>query len=402
MASTINGTSTGSGGLISSGDDSGILNIQTNETTAMSIDASQSVDFTNNIDAPNTFGFKNRVINGNATIDQRNAGASITPASGTDNFPVDRFSIYPTQASKLTAQQNQNSVTPPAGFKNYIGITSSSAYSVVASDLFGLFQNIEGFNTADLGWGAAGASTVTLSFWVRSSLTGTFGGAVLNSAQDRSYPFSFTINSANTWEYETITIPGDTTGTWLTTTGRGISICWSLGMGSSRVGAVNTWAATGNFAPTGATNLVGTNGATLYITGVQLEKGTQATSFDFRDYGRELALCQRYFQKTYPQASVPGNTSGSQSGAMFSTVPASTNYPNIGLWSFPVTMRTAPTVVAYNPTTGSTTSFIGDGVSYTPSGTSAVGERGVAFFGSNVVVGTNVFVSVHATASAEL
>jgi hypothetical protein len=362
MANVINGTSTGSGGLISSGDDSGILNIQTNETTAMSIDASQSVDFTNNIDAPNTFGFKNRVINGNATIDQRNAGASITPASGTDNFPVDRFSIYPTQASKLTAQQNQNSVTPPAGFKNYIGITSSSAYSVVASDLFGLFQNIEGFNTADLGWGAAGASTVTLSFWVRSSLTGTFGGAVLNSAQDRSYPFSFTINSANTWEYETITIPGDTTGTWLTTTGRGISICWSLGMGSSRVGAANAWAATGNFAPTGATNLVGTNGATFYITGVQLEKGTQATSFDFRSIGQELALCQRY-------AYVQTGTTGDRVGFGYCGTTALYNL----VVPLPVTMRSAPTLTSCSAITvndnqnayNSTSIAIGDSVTPT-------------------------------------
>ena len=242
------------------------------------------------------YGFKNRIINGAMMIDQRNAGASVTPASGADTFPVDRFSIYSTQASKTTAQQNQGSVTPPAGFKNYLGVTSSSAYSVLSADLFGIFQNIEGFNTADLGWGAAGASSVTLSFWVRSSLTGTFGGAVSNSAQNRSYPFTYTISAANTWEQKVITIPGDTTGTWLTTNGRGMTVCWSLGMGSTFTGTANAWAAANYFNATGATSVVGTSGATLYITGVQLEKGSTATAFDYRPYGMELSLCQRYFE----------------------------------------------------------------------------------------------------------
>lgn len=241
------------------------------------------------------FGFKNRIINGGMVIDQRNVGASVTPAAGADTFIVDRFSVYSTQSSKTTAQQNQGSVTPPTGFTNYIGITSSSAYSVTSSDLFGLFQNVEGYNVADFGWGTLNAQTVTLSFWVRSSLTGTFGGAISNSAQDRSYPFSYTINSANTWEYKTITVPGDTTGTWLKTNGRGMTICWSLGMGSTRSGTAGAWAGTTYFSTTGAVSLVGTNAATFYITGVQLEFGRQASSFDWRPHGTELALCQRYF-----------------------------------------------------------------------------------------------------------
>jgi hypothetical protein len=276
--------------------------------------------------------FKNRIINGAIVIDQRNNGASVTPASGADTFPVDRFSIYSTQASKTTAQQNQGSVTPPSGFRNYLGITSSSAYAVVASDLFGLFHNIEGFNVADLNWGTANAQTVTLSFWVRSSLTGTFGGAILNSAQDRSYPFTYTINSANTWEYETITIPGDTTGTWLTTNGRGMTLCWNLGMGSSRVGTANAWAAAGNFAPTGATSVVGTSGATFQITGVQLEKGSTATAFDYRQYGTELALCQRYYEW------------GAASGSGYAQVTAIFDAGSTSHICFKVSKRASPTM----------------------------------------------------------
>lgn len=237
--------------------------------------------------------FKNRIINGNMAIDQRNAGASVTPTATT--YTLDRWSLEISQASKLTMQQNAGSVTPPTGFKYYLGITTVSAYSVTASDQFQLRQFIEGFNVADLGWGTANASTVTLSFWVRSSLTGTFGGAFRNEANNRSYPFSYTISAANTWEQKTITVAGDTTGTWLTNNDRGIAVLFGLGVGSDKSGTSGSWAAANYTSATGATSVVGTNGATFYITGVQLEKGTVATSFDYRPYGTELALCQRYF-----------------------------------------------------------------------------------------------------------
>jgi hypothetical protein len=239
-------------------------------------------------------GFKNRLINGDMTIDQRNNGASVT---ANDNiYPVDRFRIVATQTSKGTAQRNAGSVTPPAGFTNYLGFTSTSAYSVTASDQFAITQTIEGVNVADLGWGTANAQTVTLSFWVRSSLTGAFGGALRNTAATRSYPFSYTINSANTWEQKSVTIAGDTTGTWATDTSIGIWVMWGLGVGSTASGTAGAWASSNFVAPTGATSVVGTNGATFYITGVQLEKGSNATSFDYLPFGTELQLCQRYYQ----------------------------------------------------------------------------------------------------------
>ena len=242
------------------------------------------------------FGFKNRILNGSMMIDQRNAGASVTLTTLYNTYTLDRWVGTITQASKYSVQQNAGSVTPPAGFINYLGVTSLSSYSVISSDVFSMTQMIEGLNTTDLGWGAAGASTVTLSFWVRSSLTGTFGGSISNSAQDRSYPFSYTISSANTWEQKTITISGDTSGTWLKTSGIGIRVQFSLGVGSSSLGTVNTWNAGNYYAASGATSVVGTNGATFYLTGVQLEKGSTATSFDYRPYGTELQLCQRYYQ----------------------------------------------------------------------------------------------------------
>jgi hypothetical protein len=235
---------------------------------------------------------KNRIINGDCRIDQRNAGASVTPVNA--GYTLDRWFFSLSQASKLTCQQNAGSVTPPVGFTNYLGATSLSAYTVGAAEQFFMYQPIEGYNVADLGWGTANAKTITLSFWVRSSLTGTFGGSILNSAQNRSYPFSYTISAANTWEQKSVTIAGDTSGTWLTTNGIGMYISIGLGVGATNSGTAGAWAGTTYYSATGATSVVGTNGATLYFTGVQLEVGSTATSFDYRPYGTELALCQRY------------------------------------------------------------------------------------------------------------
>jgi len=277
------------------------------------------------------FGFKNRIINGAMVIDQRNAGASITPTIG--QFSVDRFSAQLSQSSKYTVQQNAGSVTLPTGFSNYLGVTSSSAYSLVSSDFFFITQSIEGFNSADLAFGTASASTVTLSFWVRSSLTGTFGGSLRNSATNRSYPFSYTISVANTWEQKTITIAGDTSGTWIgATNGVGIYVAFSLGTGSTYSGTAGAWSASNLVSATGATSVVGTNGATFYITGVQLEKGTQATAFDYRDYGNELRLCQRYFI-TDLFVWVGGGAT-----------PAATNRNYVAITTFPVTMRSTPVI----------------------------------------------------------
>ena len=241
-------------------------------------------------------GFKNRIINGNMAIDQRNAGASVTPASTSNTFIVDRWSIYPSQASKLTAQQNAGSVTPPTGYNNYLGVTSSSAYAPLTSDIFILRQNIEGFNTNDLGWGTANAQSVTLSFKVYSNLTGTFGGAIGSANNSASYPFTYSIPVANTWTTISISIIGATIGSWATTNLSSLEVRLGLGCGTAVSGTAGSWSTTAYFSATGAVSVVGTSGATFYITGVQLEKGSTATSFDYRPYGTELALCQRYFE----------------------------------------------------------------------------------------------------------
>ena len=238
-------------------------------------------------------GFKNRIINGSMVIDQRNAGASVTPANGA--YTLDRYVVGAQQASKFSVQQNAGAVTLPVGFSKYLGVTSLSSYSVLAADFFEVGQIIEGQNIYDLAWGTANAKTVTLSFQVYSSLTGSFGGNILNSGENRCYPFIYSIPVANTWTSISITIAGDTSGTWLTTNGQGMKVFFSLGAGSSYAGPANAWSGNGYHGTVGTVSVVGTNGATFYITGVQLEKGSTATSFDYRPYGTELALCQRYF-----------------------------------------------------------------------------------------------------------
>jgi len=247
-----------------------------------------------NISATNSLGFRNRIINGDMRIDQRNAGASVTP---NQSYTLDRWLYENTQTGKVTIQQNAGSVTPPAGFTNYLGVTSTSAYSVLTGDTFLITHRIEGYNVADLAWGTANAQTITFSFWVRSSLTGTFGGSLRNVNASRSYPFSYTIASANTWEYKTVTVAGDTSGTWNTVNGRGLGITFGLGSGATFSGTAGAWASANLVQPTSTVSVVGTNGATFYITGVQLEAGSVATPFERRPYGTELALCQRYFQK---------------------------------------------------------------------------------------------------------
>ena len=197
-----------------------------------------------------------------------------------------------------------------------------------------------------MGFGASGASTFTVSFWVRSSLMGTFSGALKNTTilATRSYPFTYTISSANTWEQKTVTVAGDTSGTWNTTNGRGIVVIFSLGTGSTFSGTAGSWSGNNFQSATGATSVVGTNGATFYITGVQLEVGSTATSFDYRPYGTELALCQRYYYKT--DGSSFAGSRITQAGYAISTTVARVS--NV----FPVPMRTTPSSLEQSGTAG--------------------------------------------------
>ena len=418
MPSIISATTTT--GLVTTADNSGSLQLATNSgTTAVTIDTSQNVTFAkpitvggNTLGAGDASSFKNRIINGAMTIDQRNAGASVTQTTS-DLYPVDRFRIIGTVTSKFTAQQNAGSVTPPVGFTNYLGITSSSAYSVLTGDYFTTSQAIEGFNTADLQWGTANAKTVTLSFWVRSSLTGTFGGSLRNSAANRSYPFTYTISSANTWEYETITIAGDTSGTWVgATNGLGLNLTFGLGVGATFSGTAGAWAGSNFLSATGATSVVGTNGATFYITGVQLEVGSTATSFDYRPYGTEFQLCQRYFETNFNYGTAPaaGVSFANSSGHVFSAYTTSAARSEGILFAVP--KRGTPNITFYRTSlTGSNNNSWDAYISgsWTNTSTATAQSTGASFTSfqadavfSGMSTGSSYIGAGNWTASAEL
>jgi len=288
-----------SGGLKLNSDTSGTLEIQSAGTTKLTVSSAGvampgPLTGLTSINSGQIGGSRNKVMNGAMVIDQRNAGASVTPTNGL--YTLDRWQGLLAQASKYTVIQ---SATAPTGFIESLLVTSSSAYSLADGDYFDITQYVEGQNMADLAWGTASAATVTLSFYVRSSLTGTFGGSLQNNGQARSYPFSYAISSADTWEKKSITIAGDTSGTWLTTNGRGIQLNFSLGTGATFSGSAGSWAGANYLGTTSTVSVVSTNAATWYVTGVQLEKGSTATDFESRSFGEELALCQRYFETAY-------------------------------------------------------------------------------------------------------
>ena len=348
---------------------------------------SDKITTSDGVSSAGLYGLKNRLINGSMSISQGAAGATITPAvtsAYATNYPVDRFQVIVGAASKLTTAQSSVAAT---GFNFSTLITSSSAYTVGSGEVFVIRQNIEGFNTADLAWGTASAAAVTLSFWVRSSLTGTFGGSLQNSASNRSYPFTYTISAGNTWELKSVTIAGDTTGTWIgATNGIGLRVNFGLGVGSTYSGTAGAWAGSDYNSATGATSVVGTSGATFYITGVQLEKGSTATSFDYRPYGTELQLCQRYYYKI----------SNHPIGGAYS---ANYSWSN-GVVSFPATMRSTPTLdsgAAFTVGAGSAGTVA---LTNTPTGVNSPSAVGLYNSAGNWTA--TVFITVAAGFSAEL
>jgi hypothetical protein len=342
----------------------------TTQTTAFQNSATVSIN------AQNTFGFKNRIINGGMVIDQRNGGSTVS-AVANNVYLLDRmkFTGSASVSGKFNFAQNLNSVTPPTGFSYYSGFQTATSYTVSGSDAAVYEQLIEGYNIADMAFGTASAKAFTISFWVYSSLTGTFGGCLKNSGYAYSYPFTYSIPTANTWTYITINVTAPTGSSWNSTNAVGLRVMFGLGVGATSSGTANgTWQSADYYSATGAVSVLGTASATWYVTGVQLEVGTQATSFDFRDYGRELILCQRYYWKSI--ATNGGQTRISM-GLAFST--GSTSQHAV---MYPVEMRATPTINSlsgnylYNPVIGGATitSLSLDGASSSGTGLATAGS----------------------------
>tara|TARA_B100000945_G_scaffold149814_1_gene120159 strand:- start:203 stop:1576 length:1374 start_codon:yes stop_codon:yes gene_type:complete len=288
---------------------------------------------------------RNKVHNGAMQISQRYGTTAYTSPNSSKNYTIDRWAYWSNQASKASVQQVTDA---PVGFYNSAKCTVVSAHTAASGEWFGYTTGIEGQDIYDLAQGTANAKSFTLSFYVKSSVTGTWAAAVRTKASspDRSYPFNYTINSANTWERKTITIPGAPNGTWGTGNNEGMCIWFDLGTGSGFHQTANQWYS-GNATGPSASPFIANAGATWLVTGVQLEVGPVATPFEHRSFGDELRRCQRYYQQ-YVNISavgyVPNNNARSYSHGFF----------------FPVTMRAAPTISITN-TGSSNGQYISDG-----------------------------------------
>jgi hypothetical protein len=333
---------------------------------SMTLDGTNGVTFNDSSlqgAAASPYVLKNRIINGDMRIDQRNAGASVASANG---FITDRWSLakYDPTGGSYSGQQVSDA---PTGFKNSLKVTVTASISQAADQFWQAFQIIEGHNIADLGFGTSTPSQITVSFWVKSSVTGTYSIAFYNEgvgSVPRTYVTTYVINTADTWEQKSVTITGDGVsgaGYWGSTNTAGLGLYFDLGCGTNQQATANTWTSGNVRRVSGTVRLMNTSSATWQITGVQLEVGSTATPFERRLFGQELDNCKRYFQKYGDYEAV--GVAKDATAAIFS-------YP-----LFP-TMRAAPTLtfscpavdrvgVALTSTTGSGTLFSADNMAGT-------------------------------------
>ena len=278
---------------------------------------------------------RNLIINGKFSIFQRGTGA--TTVNGNDVFAADRFKGWANGGGTYTVEQSTD--VPNNEFEYSAKLTNTGVdSSVAAGDFYAYATDIEGYNVSQLAYGHSEAKAVTLSFWVKSSLAGTYCIALYSTTANRSHIKEYTISSANTWEKKTITISsGDTTGSWNRTNGNGLRIYWDLGSGSTYQASADTWLASQDFSTTNQAAWIGSASATFYITGVQLEIGEQDTPFEHRSYGDELAACQRYFTRV---PTIDGSTAYAFLATGMATDTTAVDIPI----SFPVTMRANPTL----------------------------------------------------------
>lgn len=307
------------------------------------LDANGNVTAAGTVAMASPFAMRNKIINGAMEIDQRNAGAAVANSGG---YSVDRWADNYAGSGRYSAQR---STVAPTGFINSLLHTVTTAVTAAATDVYQIFQPIEGTNAADLGFGTSWARSITVSFWVRSSIAGTYGFFLYNTDGTRSITQTYTVNAANTWEYKTITLPGDTTGTYLTNNGQAFVVGFDLGSGSNQnTATLGAWQSSVYRRTASCVNFMATNGATFYLTGVQLEVGSVATPFERRLFPQELAMCQRYYEKSYEPGFMPG-ANPTYAGASLG-VRANGGWTVQGVYK--VTKRAIPTVTTYSPANG--------------------------------------------------
>ena len=262
---------------------------------------------------------RNMVINGSMAVAQRGTSESPAPSG----YLIDRFATFKSGAGTFSVEQSSDA---PVGFNKSLLATVTSASTPSGGDYYIIQHPIEGQNLSVLAQGTANAQTSTLSFYVKSSLTGTFSGSLRDNPSGLSYVFEYTIDSANTWERKSVTIAGSTSGTFPTDNTVGARLAFSLGQGTTfATSTVDSWVS-GNFhGSTTETDFIANSGATFAITGVQLEVGDTATPFEHRSYGQELALCHRFFYRLHTAAyQVICNVSALDGSNYVGTIPLQT------------------------------------------------------------------------------
>ena len=342
---------------------------------------------------------RNLIINGAHIIDQRNNGSSATVTHAADHFIADRFRFTENHTGSFSAQQVSDA---PVGFEKSSKVTvTGTDTSLAATEFSRILQGIEGRNISHLNWGSSNAKTCTLTFYVKSSVAGQYYLSIFNNAANRTMLKGYTIDAADTWEKKTIQIIGDTTGTWLTSNLTGIYLSWSLGTGSTyQSSTLDAYQAGFFMAKSDQVNLAATNSATWQITGVQMEVGTEATPFEHRSYGDELAMCQRFYVKSWSQGSAVTTNPGVITASCVGDVNRA--FGNV-FW--PVTMRTAPTVTWYSGSSGTVNKWRNgsQGTDITPAAANtAIGESGYGFVLSSGIAAVTDTLQGHYQAECEL
>jgi hypothetical protein len=350
---------------------------------------------------------RNRIINGEMIIDQANGGNLVSVTSV--NSSVDQM-IGQVNGAGIFSLQRQTA-TPPAGFNFYLRASCTTAdVSIAASDLYRIFMRLEGNNVRDFLWGTASTKAITMSFWVRSSLTGTYTGSVRNPAANSSYSFEYTVDAVNTWERKIITLPGDTTGVMNTDSTTGVEISWSFALGVTSQGTANVWSTPTGFGTANQVNWMSSNSARTWdITGVQLEIGPSATAFEYRPFPIEIQLCQRYYEKSYDLDTPPGTVTSIGRYTLMDLAASTTSTPGREL-AWKVIKRAAPSVFQmYHPNTGAAgqvtiTNFVGVGGSATFSpATGGMGSAQWSVTGATgLTAGQSYRIDCHWTVDARL
>jgi len=399
---TIKAGTTSTTGFVVDTDASGTLILQSGgSNNAVIIDSqTQQATFTQAISQPGSFMFRNRIINGDMRIDQRNVGDAVT-ANNSSVYPVDRWFLQVSGPTvNVTAQRS--TVVPSGIFSHSVVITAPTAINTTAAQQILLQHRIEGFHCADFAWGTADAQPVTLSFWVRSSVAGSYTGALNNG--NASYVFVYDIAAGNTWQRVVIAIPGTVNYAFANKEdGVGIYLVFDLGSGTNfETASPNTWI-TGDFKRTNsAVKWANNAGATFYATGIQLETGSVATSFEQRFFTAELDLCRRYFQKSYNLNQKPGTITGQFSGGTATYTEVTATFHQLSTVQLTPPMRGNPGITIYNPTTGATASLWAQATGNVPAYVSMSNSTAFQIGVNNTSITAVQGLFAHWAASAEI